>query len=87
MKQKPNANLALLNDTELNAIASDMRKLFDDFRKGDCDRLHTDSAANVAGKNLKAQGLILSVAQYNYIVTNKLHALPELNPPQLPDAK
>jgi len=87
MKQKRNVDLTLLNDTELHAIAQDMRKLFDDFRKGDCDRLHTDAAANVAGKNLKAQGLLLSIAQYNYIVTNKLHALPELGAPQLTNDK
>lgn len=62
----------LLNSDELQAISKDMRTLFDSFRAGKCERADADTAANIAGKNLKAQQLITANAIYNDAVTHRV---------------
>lgn len=73
---KAKANVVIIDTSELDAVSRDMRKLYDDFLNNESvKREAADTAANIAGKNLKAQQLKIAAIMYNHEVTNKIGRL------------
>ena len=59
---KPSKHIESLDNKELDTVVNDMRTLYDNFLNGAVKREDADTAANIAGKNLKAQQLKLANA-------------------------